>query len=236
MASNIKDINIRLQTARRLMHNLIVKQQKRAYDNETEESARAYQEYYHAFMKFDKLSDYIYWTEDEIRTAFPSSSEDDIKILAKDNNVKEVYNQGHFTEYEIQRLLDAKRASIITNYVEKNEYYRMLIGLPTLEEMNSRDFVYHEGTPLHELDYTTKLRLRRNGTFDQYFNDTQKQYIRFIGREIDLITARESEEFELLSNSKDRADHEMYAICYNKEREIWMRTFYNEYLMWNTYF
>lgn len=236
MASNIKDINIRLQSARRLMHNLIVKQQKRAYDNETEESAKAYQEYYNAFMKFDKLSDYIYWTEDEIRTAFPSSSEDDIKILAKDNNVKEVYNQGHFTEYEIQRLIDSKRASIITNYVEKNEYYRMLIGLPTLEEMNSRDFVYHEGTPLHELDYTTKLRLRRNGTFDQYFNDTQKQYIRFIGREIDLITARESEEFEVLSNSKDRADHEMYAICYNKEREIWMRTFYNEYLMYNTDF
>ena len=37
-------------------------------------------------------------------------------------------------------------------------------------------------------------------------------------------------------NSKDRADHEMYAICYNKEREIWMKTFYNEYLMYNTDF
>ena len=236
MASNIKDINIRLQTARRLMLNLIVKQQKRAYDAETEESARSYQEYYNAYMKFDKLSDYIYWTEDEVREAFPSASNDDIKLLAKDNNIKEVYNQGHFTDWEIQRLLDAKRSYIIRNYTELNEYYRMLIGLPTLEEMANNDFVYHDGVPLHELDYTSKLRLRRNGTFDQYFNDTQKQYIRFIGREIDLITARESEEFEILSNIRDKADHEMYAICYNKEREIWMRTFYNEYLMYNTDF
>ena len=236
MASNIKDINIRLQTARRLMLNLIVKQQKRAYDAETEESAKSYQEYYNAYMKFDKLSDYIYWTEDEVREAFPSASNDDIKLLAKDNNIKEVYNQGHFADWEIKRLLDAKRSYIIRNYTELNEYYRMLIGLPTLEEMANNDFVYHDGVPLHELDYTSKLRLRRNGTFDQYFNDTQKQYIRFIGREIDLITARESEEFEVLSNIRDKADHEMYAICYNKEREIWMRTFYNEYLMYNTDF
>ena len=234
--ANTKELNIRLQTAKRLITNLIVKQSKRALENETEESAKNYVEYYNAYMGFDKLSDYPKWTKEEIKDALVGISEEDANMLSEDNVIIELYKQGSFTEHEVSRLLDFKRAYVITTYVETNEYYRMLIGLPTLEEVEKGDFVYYEGTPLHELDYATKLRLRRNGKFDELYKDTQKQYIRFIGREIDLITARESEEFEVLSNIKDKADHEMYAICYNKEREMWMRTFYNEYLMYNTDF
>ena len=234
--ANTKEFNIRLQTAKRLITNLIVKQSKRALENETEESAKNYVEYYNAYMGFDKLSDYPKWTKEEIKDALVGISEEDANMLSEDNVIIELYKQGSFTEHEVSRLLDFKRAYVITTYVETNEYYRMLVGLPTLEEVEKGDFVYYEGTPLHELDYATKLRLRRNGKFDELYKDTQKQYIRFIGREIDLITARESEEFEVLSNIKDKADHEMYAICYNKEREMWMRTFYNEYLMYNTDF
>ena len=234
--ANTKELNIRLQTAKRLITNLIIKQSKRALENETEESVRNYVEYYNAFMKLDKLSDYSKWTLQEIKDAIVGISDDDANMLSEDNVVSELYKQGSFSEHEIERLIDTKRAYVITNYVETNEYYRMLIGLPTLEEVKNNDFVYYEGIPLHELDYATKLRLRRNGKFDELYKDTQKQYIRFIGREIDIITARESEEFEVLSNIKDKADHEMYAICYNKEREMWMRTFYNEYLMYNTDF
>ena len=234
--ANTKELNIRLQTAKRLITNLIVKQSKRALEHETEESIRNYVEYYNAFMKLDKLSDYPKWTKQEIKDALIGITDDDATMLSEDNVVVELYKQGNFNDHEIERLIDAKRAYIITNYVETNEYYRMLVGLPTLEEVKNNEFVYYEGVPLHELDYATKLRLRRNGKFDELFDDTRKQYIRFIGREIDLITAREAEEFEVLSNAKDKADHEMYAICYNKEREMWMRTFYNEYLMYNTDF
>ena len=234
--ANIKEINIRLQTARRLMTNLIVKQSKRAYDNETEESASNYYTYYNAYMKMDKLSDYEIWKESEVKQAMPSITDEDVKALLEPGIIKKLYLEKEFSELEVERLMDAKRASIISSYVELNEYYRMLIGLPSLEDVKNNNFIYYEGTPIHELPYTVKLRLRRDGTFDNLFSDNNKQYIRFIGREIDLITAREAEEFEILSNYKDRPEYEIYAICYNKEREMWMRGFYNEWLMYETDF
>ena len=234
--ANIKEINIRLQTAKRLMSNLIIKQTKRAYDNETKESASNYYIYYNAYMKMDKVSDYENWTEAEIRHAFPSIVDEDVKALMEPGIIKKLYLENEFSDLEIERLMDAKRASIISYYVELNEYYRMLIGLPSLEDMKNNNFIYYNGTAIHELPYTVKLRLRRDGTFDNLFSDNNKQYIRFIGREIDLITAREAEEFEVLSNYKDKSEYEIYAICYNKEREMWMRSFYNEWLMYETDF
>lgn len=234
--ANIKEINIRLQTAKRLMSNLIVKQSKRAYDNETEESASNYYIYYNAYMKMDKLSDYEIWKESEVKQAMPSITDEDVKALIEPGIIKKLYLEKEFSELEVERLMDAKRASIISSYVELNEYYRMLIGLPSLEDMKNNNFIYYNGIPIHELPYTVKLRLRRDGTFDNLFSDNNKQYIRFIGREIDLITAREAEEFEILSNYKDRSEYEIYAICYNKEREMWMRGFYNEWLMYETDF
>ena len=131
--ANTKELNIRLQTAKRLITNLIVKQSKRALENETEESIRNYVEYYNAFMKLDKLSDYPKWTKQEIKDALIGITDDDANMLSEDNIVVELYKQGNFNDHEIERLLDTKRAYIITNYVETNEYYRMLVGLPTLE-------------------------------------------------------------------------------------------------------
>lgn len=232
---NIKDINIKLQTARRLMTNLIVKQVKRAYDNETVESIKAYDAYYNAYNKTDLITDYMEWSEGEVRKAFPLATQSEIDHMTKYGVINAMSES--LPKADIDRLMTAKREYIIDNYVELNEYYRMLLGLPTLEDMTKRNFIYYEGTPVHELDYTTKARLRRNGTLDQLFNDnTDKTYIKYIGREIDILTARESEEFEILHNPRDRSDYEVYAICYNKEREVWMNGSYNAYLMYNTDF
>lgn len=92
-------------------------------------------------------------------------------------------------------------------YTEYNDYYRMLNGLPPIEDMNNRDFVYNtkysrypQNIPVHEMEIGDRYELEALGYFDELIaaNPTKK-YLKYLGMKcIPIYTARNAERFDIL--------------------------------------
>lgn len=141
---------------------------------------------------------------------------------------------------------EAVRPSIVTdqiayeiaNYIEQNNYYRMLSGLPDVDD-HSWIFVtgysdIPEDIPIHKLSDSqiAVLETRGNLPYIQTDNPTKK-YLYFLGaNKIDIITAHEAKPFDILhidtpSNSMTK---EMFLKEYYAARRYIMATSYNKKL------
>lgn len=156
-------------------------------------------------------------------------------------------------EREYPHLIDDiilyERERTIANYVEQNNYYRMLNGQPDLgdtefvypdigllkdygfkEPYPETDYVHR--TPLHLLPSDTILALEDAG----YLKEIQEQYptkkyISYIGaRKIPIATARQAHNFELLYfprlDGNTRFYHD-FLFYYEEAREYFTSTIYN---------
>lgn len=94
---------------------------------------------------------------------------------------------------------------LLENYVEKNDYYRMLNGLPNIGDT---DFIYNTDypeisdslTPLHELDISQLYALEGNGYLDKMKEEhPDKKYLDHLtSKKIDIYTARNSSDYSIL--------------------------------------
>ena len=92
-----------------------------------------------------------------------------------------------------------------TNYEEKNNYYRMLNGLPDIDDI---DFVYNTkypeisspDTPVHLLDSSQLYALEQKGYIEELKNENpEKKYLDFLtNKKIDIYTARQSNDYSIL--------------------------------------
>lgn len=92
-------------------------------------------------------------------------------------------------------------------YVEQNNYYRMLNGLPGMEDMASRNFIYNTkysrypmDIPVHEMEIGDRYELEALGYFDELLTQNPtKKYLRHLGQRcIPIYTARSAERFDIL--------------------------------------
>lgn len=180
------------------LKELVVKREDLANKYETLESARAYDEYISAvtetdtFEGYEDYSDEIYiqagLTEEEIRRA-------------------RIYKMNVPPEKREACLL-LKRAEILENYVETNDYYRMLMGLPAMND-NTPIFINEDISgvdrtkPVHEMTNDEIAILESMGYIDRLIKQyPTKPYLKYLGaKKIDHIFARSARRFDIIRSS-----------------------------------
>lgn len=227
-----KQFNDTLQLISRLMSNIVVKQEKLAYDDPHEVE---YQQQFNlvkdAMLGIDSLYDYsgdITLKElEQIRPGF--WKEEDLQ----DINYGDIPFRTYLTAEEERKLLGLLREDRIENYYEYNNYYRMLIGLPNVET-EPKDFVYVDGKPIHQLEPLEILRLRISGKMDVLIaQNPDKKYLKYINRGISLIQARDAGEFEILW-MPNKQEYNRFREMFNQERKVFLTTYHSEHLCFNT--
>lgn len=150
--------------------------------------------------------------------------------------------QGLVTKLQISVYLETDPITKrYINYTEYNNYYRMLNGLPDVEDM---DFVYitddpkiDPNIPVHNLEIGDCFYLEDKGYLKKWFDDPilhKKKYLQYIGRKrIDPYIARTAQRYEILwLNSKDSIDTlvETFKSVYDNCRSLMIRTYYRKEL------
>ena len=128
----------------------------------------------------------------------------------------------------------------LENYVEKNNYYRTLLGLPNLED---KDYIYltqdqiPEGIeadlslPIHEQDPNLLTLLGNNGTLQKIIEDNPtKDYLRYLDKDISIYDARQAYRFQLLYMPTTESDvvNAKFKEKYDLNRDYILKTVYSE--------
>lgn len=141
-----------------------------------------------------------------------------------------------------EAVLEIRRQSIIDNYIEKNEYYRMINGQPPL---NDDEFIYvdywtaiengiNPGTPIHLIEdeqgthYINALESIGYLTKVQEENP-DKEYLKYLGsRRVKILDARRAKNFEILyiDSSISESVRNLFTTLYEQCREYFMTTIY----------
>lgn len=233
--SNSDIVSSRLQLIRRLVSNIVVKQEKRAAEYETEELYMKFQEYRYAVEELDTLSDYDDFIYEDIRVTFPKLPEDTVNDLMNGTDTFEnLLSQGIITKEEYDYFLYINRVRRISEYEEGNDYYRMLLGLPPIDTPES-DYIYVlDNIPIHEITQLEYYKLKRSGKIDVIISENpDKPYLKYIGKNINIFDARMAEEFEVLW-TLDNPENTVYRDIFNRERKVFLRTYHHEHLCYSS--
>lgn len=124
---------------------------------------------------------------------------------------------------------------VLDTFVERNEYYRMLMGLPRLDDTqwiyvrNQRDIP--RDVPVHQMSIDQISQLEVRGILDQLKKDNPSaDYLNYIGvNSIDLIEARLAKPFEILrlGTSSNIRVMDMFQKEYYFARRYVMSTIYH---------
>lgn len=209
---------------------IVVKYSKTAREYETLDTKRKADVYVSAMMGTDSFSTYSY-TEDILREA--GFTEDEISKYKIDK-----YNIPNDRRDIVIRIA---RKKTIDSYVEENNYYRMLNGLPNTNDMEEiwltpRQYDYYKIplVPVHEIPATSMAFLERDGVLDSLITQYPKsKYLRYVGlRKIDIVSARRADNFELLYFPKIDDGYPFYRdfVTYYEEcREYFLTVIHNTY-------
>lgn len=236
----------------KILKSLVIKYSYNAEMFENLETRKYSDEYLDALQGLDNYFTHTYTTEDmveavkEINPAFIVT--DEVQSLF----VKWVHHPEQVTKRFQQVLLNLRRKHIIETYEEPNDYYRMLNGLPNIDD---KEFFYindefiekyqlqelhleHYGIdpelPIHKIEDTMGSRyiniLEALGAFDALRKDyPEKKYLEFLGpNRISVKDARKAKNFEILRITTDvRAiTLEVFYQTYDSCREYFVNTVY----------
>lgn len=198
---------------KRLATESIVKNSYNADKNETLESRKNYDEYKMCLTGSVRYEYFNYVYEDLAKTDCPVN--DMFEILKDKDKAPEVIKR---------QLLENKKKEIIDNYDDLNNYYRMLHGMPDLED---EDIIFIDTQYLDEDDYITvfpQIPVHKMTDAQQEFLNSigvidiykelypDKKYLNYLGnKKIDYFTARNSPMFSLLYTPTDGIPMEVYT-------------------------
>lgn len=152
-----------------------------------------------------------------------------------------IYANNHFSipSHLKSKCLKSQIDYTIANYVEKNDYYRMLNGLPNLSD---KDYVYNiqypeisnDTTPLHLLDNSQLYTLESKGYIQAMIEKhPDKKYLRFLtNKKISIYNARSANDFAILwiTDSQYNSLIEDFKDMYNSTRNMVTTVYYNKSL------
>ena len=200
-----------------MLSKLVVKREDMAHGCETTETAYAFEEYLVCLRGDRYFYNFKNYDLDILKKFM-----DPIRALAASKDSSLIPEEYRSEIVELQ----AKR--VIENFEEKNEYYRMLLGLPA-NNATIRDFIYIKDVegidptvPIHELSVEAIAQLEVDGVIDELkAKYPDYGYLNFLGgNKIDLIEARLAKPYEILrlgppSSNRTR---EMLEEEYHKAR------------------
>lgn len=214
-----------------LINSMVVKRDKAAIVLEPDlDSTKAADRYITAIEFGDNWDTYVTFDSDVLLAAGLDRNMISFFLQDKNNIPRAVRN----------KVVTLQKEKIISSYIERNEYYRMLAGLPPLNDTES-DFIYAPAndfgipttTPIHQLSYENISFLRSSGLLDELIKKyPNKNYIKFLGdRSISIYTARTANNFDILYIDKtliDTAIYRDFRTFYDKSRACLMIGYYNK--------
>lgn len=225
-----------------ILRTMTIKYSCRADALETLETKSNASKYLLAYDKKDKFLTYDDYTAEEYLAIDPALTESDIRSYMNDLTSVPVTMQA--------KLLVNRREYITSNYVELNNYYRMLNGLPNLDEKYAlykvsdydMDICEKYNIPkdiyIHEVEdklgkYYIDI-LSANGVIDKIIeanSDVEDaEYLQHLGeKRIAIALSRNSKNFEILyidDKNLMESTYREFLYVYGNCREYFMSTAY----------
>lgn len=221
---------------KKILEFVEVKDNVQATDCETDESRNAAEMWMNAMVEADTYITYReYWT---------FSMFQEVQNNVKYNDFKSYVEKPFSVPLKFQDSLREKgRAIFLSKYVEKNEYYRMLNGLPPIYA-SENDYVYlseelrnkfHcDNLPIHEQnDYVQNSYMTTDEYAQVIKKYPEKKYLKYLGSyKVDIFAARKAHDFDIIRYPSNRSDINpnllnVFASLYADYREYVMVVLYN---------
>jgi hypothetical protein len=185
-----------------------------------------------------------YYMKDTFYLYDDYSREDYINLGIEDEDEIAMYLKDRTLVPQVKRdaLLAIRRARELDEYVELNNYYRMLYGLPDLDDTEfyyvteelSKQLNIPTDMPVHEIQdqlgsyYISQLQYV--GYIDELYEKHQKDYLKHLGtNRIPIETSRNGSSFSILSvNQSDvlESTYREFVRCYESARNYFMSVIY----------
>lgn len=220
-----------LNDIRQISESMVVKFSKEAAKYETLDTRREGDKYVTAAQEKDTFQSY-------------PEFERDLLIQVGITDVEQL-EECYYDKYKIpvnkrHDLVRLKRRLVINEYVEENDYYRELIGLPPVDEPES-EYIYlteeqmdyydiDEVRPIHDYPLEILIKLERDVIpqfIEMYPN---KKYLKRMGsKAVNLVRARTAKNFEIIFSDKnlDNVFLRTFHTTYDMAREYFMSVIYN---------
>ena len=207
--------------------DIVVKRMDLAREEETTESASAFELYYACLTGSRYFYNFKEFDTDIL-----------IKYLSPDI-VKDCHlYPTHIPEQFREAIVEDQAQKVIETYEEQNEYYRTLYGLPRKTDhrwiyVKDYDDIPHD-VPIHQLSDQQLARLEIRGKIAELKEQRpDAEYLDYLGiHKISFITARLAKPFELLRTGIPANERtlEMFENEYYGARRYVMATIYNRAL------
>lgn len=221
---------------KKILDFMEVKDLSEAMKYETSETRNDAEMWMNAMMCIDTYGTYRkFWTVSMFQEVISNANIKDIKYwMNHPANVPIDYREN---------LLKRGREAFLQSYVEKNEYYRMLNGLPPIDTPKS-EFIYlteplrnQLHAPKDPIHLLSPLIQNNYMCTDEYksilSSNPDKKYLKYFGLyKVDIFTARKAKDFEIIRYPSNRSDInpnliDVFSSLYTDYREYVMTTLYN---------
>lgn len=214
------------------VRRIVIKNTPLASANETMESRKAGDLYVSAMLKNDRFESYSTYSEDVIRAA----GINDVSLIQKCLHDK--YNIPH--DYR-DRVVAAQREKVIANYVETNDYYRMIHGLKKIGQKSImvppsiyRTYGLTGSAPiaLDLIPSSVVAFMESDGYLDTLIKRyPEHKYIPYLGeRKVDIVTARQADDYQLLYTPRLDNGYRFYRdfiFYYEEARQYFLSCVFN---------
>lgn len=207
----------------------VIKYTSLATEKETVETKRDSELYIGAKLRTDTFFFYAQYEEELLRKVGINDKERIEQYTSSIDSIPYQYRD---------QLLELKREKIIREYVEKNNYYRMLAGLPDIEDA---DYIYipdmeeygiPSDIPIHEMEDAYISILEEAGVMDKLIDENPtKEYLKYQGsNRIPLTISRPAKNMSLLRlpDESQVSDTmlDQFKLIYNQCRDYFMTVIY----------
>lgn len=217
-----------------ILHSLVIKYPNLAEEYETVETKSLGDRYLLAYYMRDTWYMYDdYSIEDYMGIGI--DDEDTLIAYVNDRNLLEPKRR--------PALVKVRRERALKEYVEQNNYYRMLNGYPDIEDTDffylpkdlAEELLVPEDLPLHKISeemgnyYIAILQAR--GYIDQLYKENpEKEYLLHLGaNRISIHAARTAKPFGILALRQDtvmESTYREFVRCYERARNYFMSVIY----------
>lgn len=224
---------------KKILDFIEIKDMSEATNYETAESKNDADMWINAKLGVDTYSTYrMHWTISMFQEVVSNAKLNDIRYwMEHPYNVPVDFREN---------LLKRGREAFISSYEEKNDYYRMLNGLPsygtpeieyiyltepTRNQLHATDDPIHLLSPLIQNNYMGTEEYK-----EVLKNNPDKKYLKYLGLyKIDIFSARRAKDFDIIRYPLNRSDINpnlinTFASLYDDYREYVMTTLYNQNL------
>lgn len=189
----------------------------------------SFSKYKNAMNNLDKIDYHSLLLTDFANTDLALSTMSEARIECLKDSSK-VYD--YIDEEQVAVILQNIRTRITSQYVEKNPYYRIVCGLPDLQDVtpiyvdSKYSTICDTTKAIHTMSDSELSALYANGVLTELAEKYPLlMYIPYLHRRVDIITARDASDFDIIKQGVvDGEDYitDLFYNTYNKNKNVFL--------------